>query len=98
VGGGGVCQTVFDRATNTIGLYSDTGVLSTKPLGSSAALQNSQCAIGYSVVNYSGRTATLSVQIVFKSPAFSGSKTVAVSTVNPWGSTAFTTMGIWTVP
>lgn len=95
---GALCQTVFDRATNTIGLYSDTGVLSTKPLGSSAALQNSQCAIGYSVVNYSGRTATVSVQIVFKSPAFSGSKIVVVSSANPWGSTAFATMGTWTVP
>ena len=44
------CYLVYNRTNTTIGLYGDDGVtLSTKPIGSSATLQNSQCAVGYTV-------------------------------------------------
>jgi len=93
------CYVEYNRASATIGLYNDAGtIVSTKPLGSSAALQNSQCAIGFSVANISGGTVTITVQIVFKLPAFSGAKTVYVEGANPYGTSSFVTKGTWTVP
>lgn len=97
-GGSALCETVYNRTANTIGLYSDGDVLSTKPIGSSAALQNSQCAIGYSAASFSGNNAVVTVQIVFKSPAFAGAKNVAAAAQNAWGSSGFSVMGTWTVP
>ncbi len=93
------CYIEYNRTSATIGLYNDGGtILSTKPLGSSAALQNSQCAIGFSVANIAGGTVTITVQIVFKSPAFASSKTVYVEAANPYGSSSFVTKGTWIVP
>jgi hypothetical protein len=102
VGGPGLvgnCSVVFNRTSNTIGLYNDAGtVLSTKGIGSSATLQNSQCAVGFSAISASGGTATLTVILVFKTPAFAGTKTVYLQASNPWGTTAVTAKGTWTVP
>lgn len=93
------CYVEYNRATATIGLYNNAGTtVSTKPLGASNSLQNTQCAIGYSVANYSGATVALTVQIVFFSPAFAGSKTVQVEASNAWGSSGWITRGSWTVP
>lgn len=93
------CYVRYDRATGTIGLYNDAASsYATKPLGSSAALQNSQCAIGYSVANVTNGTINVSAQIVFKSPAFSGAKTIYVSAENTWGATSPVSRGTWTVP
>ena len=93
------CYVRYDRASATIGLYNDAATsVATKPIGSSAALQNSQCAIGYSVANFSGGTITVSVQVVFKSPAFAGTKTVYVGAENVWGITSPVSRGSWTVP
>jgi hypothetical protein len=93
------CYVVYNRTTVTIGLYDDAGTaLSTKPLGSSATLQNSQCAIGYSVANVSGATVSITLQIVFKTPAFAGLKNLLVEAANAWGSSSFSNQGTWTVP
>jgi hypothetical protein len=93
------CYVEYNRTTATIGLYNDAGsTLSTKPIGSSAALQNSQCAIGYSVANVSGGTVTITVQIVFKTPAFAGVKNVFVEASNAYGNSPFSQQGAWTVP
>lgn len=92
------CYVRYDRAASVIGLYNDDATsLATKPIGSSANLQNSQCAIGFSVVTVNGGTINVNVQIVFK-PAFSGAKTVYVGAENIWGGTPLTARGTWTVP
>lgn len=92
------CYVRYDRASATIGLYNDAATsVGTKPIGSSANLQNSQCAIGFSVVNVSAGTINVSVQIVFK-PAFSGAKTIYVGAENAWGTTSPVSRGTWTVP
>jgi hypothetical protein len=93
------CYVEYNRATATIGLYNNAGtVVSTKPIGASSSLQNTQCAIGYSVANYSGATVSLTVQIVFFSPAFAGAKTAYVESSNIWGSSGWLNRGSWTVP
>jgi hypothetical protein len=82
-----------------IGLYDDAGTtVSTKPLGSSATLQNSQCAIGFSSVSISGNTFTLVVQIVLKSPGFTGAKNIYLEGSNAWGTSGLIQKGTWSVP
>ncbi len=94
----GSCWVVYDRANVTIGLWDDAAsTLNTKPLGSSAALQNSQCAIGYAVMNTSGNTMTVSIQVLFKA-AFSGSKNLYTEATAGGGSSGFALAGTWTVP
>ena len=63
-----------------------------------STLQNTQCAVGFSSISVSSGTATLSAILVFKTPAFSGSKSVYLQGTNPWGSSALTAKGTWTVP
>jgi len=93
------CYVVYNRTAGTIGLYNDAGtILSSKVLGSSANLQNSQCAIGYAVALFSGATVSIQVQIVFKSPAFAGAKNLLIEGGNIWGSSSFISKGTWTVP
>lgn len=93
------CYVEYNRATATIGLYNNAGtVVSTKPIGASSSLQNTQCAIGYSVANYSGNSVSLTVQIVFFSSAFAGNKSVYVESSNAWGSSGWISRGTWTVP
>lgn len=93
------CYVEYNRASATIGLYNNAGTtVSTKPIGASSSLQNTQCAIGYSVANYAGNSVTLTVQIVFFSPAFAGNKSTYVEASNPWGSSGWISRGSWTVP
>jgi hypothetical protein len=90
------CYVYFNRAAGTVGLFADDGVtLNTKVLGSSAALQNSQCAIGYSVAFYPGNSIQFQVNTVFKS-AFAGPKTVYVKAVEPASDSGFVARGTWT--
>lgn len=93
------CYVVYNRTAGTVGLYDDAGTtLATKPVGSSATLQNTQCAVGFSSATVTGGNVAFSVILVFKPPAFSGAKTVSVQASNLWGSTAVTVKGTWTVP
>ena len=93
------CYVVYNKTAGTVGLYDDAGTtLATKPIGSSATLQNSQCAVGFSSATVTGGNVAFSVILVFKTPAFSGAKTVFMQASNSWGTTALTSKGTWTVP
>lgn len=92
------CSLVYNRANSTIGLYANDGVtLNTKPIGSSATLQNSQCAVGYTVATFSGTTVTFQIQIAFMTPSFDGTKTVYLQANEPGSNSGFVARGTWTV-
>jgi hypothetical protein len=98
-GAADACYVEYNRAAGSIGLYDNAGTtVTTKLLGSSTTLQNNQCAIGYSVAFFSAGTVTLNVQIVFKTPAFAGAKTVYVEGANTYGTSGYVSKGTWTVP
>ena len=93
------CFVVYNRGNATIGLFDNSGTtLSTKPIGSAANLQNSQCAVGYSGMMSSGNSVSLLLQLVFFSPAFSGPKTVYLQANEPNTSSGWVSRGTWTVP
>jgi hypothetical protein len=92
------CYVEWLKSSGTIGLYNDgASAVSTKTLGSSQTLQNSQCSVGISTVSVSGNVTTLTVQIQFK-PSFTGAKATFVSGANPYGSRSLQSTGTWTVP
>ena len=91
------CHLVYNRTNSTIGLYNDAGTtLSSKPLGSSATLQNTQCAVGFTVLNTSGNSVSFSVNLVFRT--FSGAKTVYLQAQEPNSNSGWVQRGAWTVP
>jgi hypothetical protein len=93
------CYLFYNRTTSTIGLYDDSGtILSTKGIGSAANLQNSQCAVGFTVMTTSGNSVAFTINVVFKSPAFSGAKTVYLQALEPNASSGWVSRGVWTVP
>jgi hypothetical protein len=94
------CSLVYNRTTATIGLWDNTGntLLSVKGIGSSATLQNSQCAIGYTVMNVSGTSIQFSIQVVFNTTNFAGVKAIYLQAVEPSTSSGFVYQGTWTVP
>ena len=93
------CYLFYNRTTTTIGLYGDDGVtLSTKGVGSAANLQNSQCAVGFTVMTTSGNSVSFTINVVFKSPPFSGAKTVYLQALEPNTSSGWVSRGVWTVP
>ena len=93
------CYLFYNRTAATIGLYADDGVtLSTKGIGSAATLQNSQCAVGYTIMSTSGNSVFFTINVVFKSPAFSGAKTVYLQALEPNASSGWVSRGTWTVP
>ncbi|MGH9645255.1 MAG: hypothetical protein ACRD4E_00440, partial [Bryobacteraceae bacterium] len=93
------CYLFYNRVNSTIGLYDDSGaMLSTKSIGSSANLQNSQCAVGYTVMITSGNSILFTINVVLKSPAFSGVKTVYLQALEPNANSGWVARGIWTVP
>ncbi len=93
------CYAVYDRNAGTIGLYNDAGtVLTTKPIGSSNTLQNTQCAIGYTVMFTSGNSVSFTINMVFKTPRFRGAKTVYLQALEPNASSGWVARGTWTVP
>ena len=92
------CYLLYNRTNATIGLYADNGTtLSTKPIGSSAALQNTQCAIGFAFATTSGNSVSVSVQVLLKTPAFNGAKSVYVQANEPNSSSGWVLRGSWTV-
>ncbi len=92
------CYLLYTRSPATIGLYNDAGTtLSTKPQGSSANLQNSQCAVGFTVRTTSGNSMALTIQVVFKA-AFAGAKTVYLQANEPNTNSGWVQRGTWTVP
>jgi hypothetical protein len=90
------CYVVYNGNNATVGLYDDTAtILSTKTIGSSNNLQNSQCAIGYSVANVAGNSVIFSVGVKFKAP-FAGPKTVYLEANEPSTNSGFVARGNWT--
>jgi hypothetical protein len=93
------CYLFYNRTAGTIGLYADDGVtLATKGIGSSANLQNSQCAVGFTVMVTSGNSVMFTINVVFKSPAFNGPKTVYLQALEPNTNSGWVSRGVWTVP
>jgi hypothetical protein len=92
------CYLVYDHAAGTIGLYDNSGtVLSTKGLGSSAGLSNTQCAVGYSSASAVGDSVLVTVQLLFFTPGFNGLKTIYEDAIEPASSSGWVERGTWTV-
>jgi hypothetical protein len=93
------CSLVYNRINATIGLWDNTGAttLGTKGIGSSANLLNSQCAVGFTAMNVSGNSITLSIQLVFFKPAFAGLQSIYLNATEPSASSGFVYQGSWTV-
>jgi hypothetical protein len=93
------CLIFYDRVANSLFLATD-GISDWRSasLGTTATLQNSQCAIavGSSSVTLAGNTLTLNLAMTFK-PVFAGSKHIymdaGAAAVNRWPD-----RGTWTVP
>jgi hypothetical protein len=93
------CWVYYDRNQNRIGLYNDDlSTVNYKPIGASSSLQNSQCAVGYSVKNISGNSVILTVYVLFKSPAFTGIKTTYLQAHTAVNTSGWVTRGTWSVP
>jgi hypothetical protein len=94
------CYLVYNRTAATIGLWDDTGntTLSTKGIGSSANLVNSQCAVGYTVMYVSGNSIQLSIQLVFNTSNFAGAQSIYLEANEPSSNSGFVYQGGWTVP
>ena len=91
------CYLVYNRLTATIGLYDNTGtVLTTKPIGSSANLFNTQCAVGFTVMVNSGNSVSFTINTVFLT--FSGAKSVYLQANEPNTNSGWVQRGTWTVP
>lgn len=93
------CSLVYNRVNATIGLWDNTGntTLSTKGIGSSTNLLNSQCAVGYTVMNVVGNSIQFSIQLVFFKPAFAGPQSIYLDATEPTSSSGFVYQGSWTV-
>jgi len=93
------CYLWYNRSASTIGLYANDGVtLNTKGIGSASTLQNSQCAVGFTTMTSSGNSVSFTINLVFKSPAFQGAKTIYLQALEPNTSTGWVARGTWTVP
>ena len=91
------CYLVYNRTTGTIGLYDNAAsTLSTKPIGSSATLTNSQCAVGYTGMVTSGNSVSFMINVVFN--GFSGVKSVYLQANEPNTNSGWVQRGTWTVP
>ena len=92
------CYLFIDQSSGVVGLYGDDGAtLRTKPIGSSATLSNSQCAIGYTVVKAFPNNLVFTANIVFSS-TFSGTKSTYVQAFEPGTSSGWVLRGLWIIP
>jgi len=94
------CYLVYDRNAGTIGLYNDAGtaLVGTKGIGYSTTLQNSQCAVGYTLMLVtSSDSIQFLLELFFKTPAFDGAKSVYFQTNEATGNSGMVARGAWTV-
>lgn len=90
------CWLVYNVAAGTIGLYNNAGTsLSTKPVGSSATLQNSQCAVGYTIGYSSGNSVVFQANLQFAS-SYINPTTVYLDALEPNASSGWVQVGSWT--
>lgn len=94
------CYLVYNRTTSTIGLWDNTGntTLTTKGIGSSTTVQNSQCAVGFTVMFISGDSMQFSIQLVFNTTNFAGAQSIYLEANEPSTNSGFVYQGSWTVP
>ena len=96
------CSLVFATTVTTaaIGLWDNTGntTLSTKNVGSSATLQNSQCAVGSTVNFTSGDSFQFQIQLQFNTTNFAGTQNIYLQANEPSANSGFVYLGTWTVP
>jgi hypothetical protein len=91
------CHLVYNRDNGTIGLYDDAHtVLSTKGIGYSTLLENSQCWVGYTIMTASGNSVKFLIELQFK-PAFNGAKSVYLQANEVAASSGWVSRGTWTV-
>ena len=94
------CYLVYDRKAETIGLYNDAGtaLVGTKGIGYSTTLQNSQCAVGYTLMTVaSPNSIQFLLELFFKTPAFDGTQNVYLQTNEATGNSGLVWHGTWTV-
>ena len=93
------CWVIYDRGSSTVQLFNDAAnnIAGSKGIGSSATVQNSQCAIGYTVMNASGSSLTFTLNLLLKA-GFSGAKTVYIQALEPSTSSGWVSKGTWTAP
>ena len=100
-GAAGACQFYYDRPASTLYLLNDAGTTWVPAtLGTSGALQNSQCgvALASSSVSTSGNTLTLNLATTFTG-AYAGTQNIYMIAVNAAGANSgWQTRGTWTVP
>jgi hypothetical protein len=90
------CYLVYNVAAATIGLYNNPGTtLSTKAIGSSSTLSNSQCAVGYTLASTSGNSVVLEVNLTFTG-TFTAAQTVYLDALEPAASSGWVAVGAWT--
>jgi hypothetical protein len=91
------CYLVYSPGASTISLYNDAGTTtSSKPIGSSATLSNSQCAVGYADGYPSGNSVVFNINLVFAT-GFDGAKSVYLDAIEFASSSGWATVGTWTV-
>jgi hypothetical protein len=94
------CFLVYDRNAGTIGLFNDAGtaLVGTKGIGYSTNLQNSQCAVGYTLMTVtSNNSIQFEIELFLTAPAFDGTKTVYFQTNEATGTSGLVARGAWTV-
>ncbi len=95
------CFILYDAASNALYLLNDANTAWLPPLalGSTAILQNSQCAINGtgSNISQSANNLTVNVSLRFKSPAFTGAKNLYAYANSATASTGWLLAGTWTV-
>ncbi len=96
------CYIRFDRAANSVSLYTDSGGATTGPLalGSAGTLQNSQCTVNASGSSSFGAAndLTVNLSITFQS-SFSGSRLIYARAQDNGGELLnWIQVGSWTVP
>lgn len=91
------CSIVYNRPNETVGLWDNTGdtTLSTKGIGYSTLMENSQCSIQYTDYQFIGQDVLFTVQIQFLS-AFTGPKSVYVQANEPNSNSGWVYIGTWT--
>jgi hypothetical protein len=91
------CYVVINRTTEQVSLYNDAGTsFSSKGIGYSTNLQNSQCAVGYTSVNTSGTSVSFTLQVLFDTATFAGPTSVYLETNEALASTGWVSVGTWT--
>lgn len=90
------CYLTYNVAAATISLYNNAGTSSSsKGIGSSANLSNSQCAVGYTVGYPSGNSVVFEVNLQFSS-TFTSPQTVYLDALEPGASSGWVSVGSWT--